>query len=107
RNGNGDGRIYSPQADIYADDANYYLRIELPGVSREELTVETVERGLTIGAKRVVDGESAEESFHYRREFHLPEDVDAAQISARLENGLLEVTLPKAEEARPRTIEIN
>lgn len=94
-----------PKADFYSDDENYHLRVELPGVGKEELNLETRGSVLTLDARRTAEEGSFEESFHYRREFRLPEEVDVAKTSAKLENGVLQVTLPKVENHH-RTIEI-
>jgi HSP20 family protein len=94
--------------DLYEDQENAYVRAELPGVNREAINVEMVDGCLTISASRksLADGSSGEESFSLSRSVSIPEDVYADKVSAAYENGVLTVTLPKKEEAKPRKITI-
>jgi HSP20 family protein len=92
--------------DLYEDKDNTYVRAELPGLSREDINVEMVEDYLTIsGARKVTNGES-EQSFSFSRSVNIPEDVHADRVSATYENGVLTVTLPKREEAKPKKITV-
>jgi HSP20 family protein len=92
--------------DLYEDKDNTYVRAELPGLSREDINVEMVEDYLTIsGARKVKNGES-EQSFSFSRSVNIPEDVHADRVSASYENGVLTVTLPKREEAKPKKITV-
>jgi HSP20 family protein len=95
--------------DLFEDKERTYVRAELPGVNREDISVEVVDGYLTLSATRKTpasDGR-AEESFSFNRSLELPEEVQADQISAAYENGILTVTLPKRVEAQPRKITIN
>ena len=95
--------------DLFEDKDHTYVRAELPGVNREDVNVEVVDGYLTITANRktpAADG-GAEESFSLSRSLELPEKVQADQISAAYENGVLTVTLPKREEAKPRKISVS
>ncbi|WP_415909067.1 Hsp20/alpha crystallin family protein [Oleiharenicola sp. Vm1] len=89
--------------DLYEDKDNTYVRAELPGVKREDIAVEMVEDYLTINATR----KEGEQSFSFSRSITIPESVQADKVSAALENGVLTVTLPKQEQAKPRKIAIN
>lgn len=89
--------------DLYEDKDNTYVRAELPGVKREDVVVEMIEDYLTINATRK-DGEQA---LSFSRSIAIPEAVQADKVSAALENGVLTVTLPKQEQAKPRKIAIN
>ncbi|QYM78609.1 Hsp20/alpha crystallin family protein [Horticoccus luteus] len=93
--------------DLYEDKDNTYVRAELPGFARENIHVEMVEGYLTINAERksAADGNDAE-SFNVTRSVNIPEDVHADKVSATYENGILTVTLPKREEAKPRKISV-
>ncbi len=94
--------------DLYEDNDNTYVRAELPGVNRDEINVEMVEDFLTISATRktpATDGQ-AEQSFSFSRSVNIPEEVQADKVSAAYENGVLTVTLPKREEAKPRKISV-
>ena len=94
--------------DLYEDNDNTYVRAELPGVNRDEINVEMVEDYLTISAARktpAAEGQ-AEQSFSFSRSVNIPEEVQADKVSASYENGVLTVTLPKREEAKPRKISV-
>lgn len=89
--------------DLFEDKDNYSVRAELPGISREAINVEMVDGYLTINATR----KEGEESFSLSRSVAIPEVVQADKVSAAYENGVLTVTLPKQEQAKPRKIAIN
>lgn len=89
--------------DLYEDRDNTYLRAALPGVSREAISIEMVDGYLTVGATR----KQGEESFNLTRSIAIPEAVQADKVSATYENGVLTVTLPKQEQAKPRKINIS
>lgn len=88
--------------DLYEDKDNTYVRAELPGVSREAITLEMVDGFLNIGAAR----KQGEETFNLNRSIAIPEAVQADKVAAAYENGVLTVTLPKQEQAKPRKIAI-
>lgn len=94
--------------DLFEDGDNHYVRAELPGVDRAAINVEMVEGYLTISGKRVVPGANGEdeETLEFTRSLSIPEAVQADKVVASYENGVLTVTLPKREEAKPRKISI-
>lgn len=89
--------------DLHEDKDNTYVRAELPGVGREAVNVEMVDGYLNINATR----KQGEESFSLSRSVAIPEAVQADKVSATYENGVLTVTLPKQEQAKPRKIAVN
>ena len=89
--------------DLYTDKDNTYVRAELPGVAREDINLEIVEGNLTISATR----KENEESFALTRTIALPDTVAADKVTAAYANGVLTVTLPKQEQAKPRKIDIS
>ncbi len=94
--------------DLYEDKDNTYVRAELPGVNRDDINVEVVDDYLTITAARktpAADGKG-EESFSFSRSVSLNDSVQADKVSATYENGVLTVTLPKREEAKPKKITV-
>jgi HSP20 family protein len=92
--------------DLYEDENNTYVRAELPGVNRDDINVEVVDGELRLAATRKhTDGER-EQSFAFSRSVTLPDTVQADQVSAAYENGVLTVTLPKREEAKPKKVAI-
>jgi HSP20 family protein len=89
--------------DLYEDKDNVFVRAELPGVTREAVNLELVENYLTLTATR----KDGEQEFTLTRSVSLPENVQADKVTAALEHGILMVTLPKQEQAKPRKIAIN
>jgi HSP20 family protein len=89
--------------DLYEDKDNVYVRAELPGISRDAINIEMVEGYLTLSATR----KDGEQSFALTRSIAVPETVDADKVAAVLEHGVLTVTLPKREQAKPRKINIS
>jgi HSP20 family molecular chaperone IbpA len=107
------GRAFRPDVDIYASEEELLFLIELPGVSKGNVAIRVDENEtLTIQGKN-----SAEEpenpvfrqyqSGNFYRAFQIGRDYDKDRIGAKLENGLLELRIPKREEAKPRRIEIS
>lgn len=88
--------------DLYEDKDNTYVRAELPGVTREAINVEMVDGYLTIAASR----KEKDETFSFNRSIAIPESVQSDKVVAAYENGVLTVTLPKQEQAKPRKINI-
>jgi HSP20 family protein len=96
--------------DLYEDKDNAYVRAELPGVNREDIQVEMVEDYLTISAARKAgtdqEGGEGEQSFSFSRSVTIPEQVQSDKVTANYENGVVTVTLPKREEAKPRKVTV-
>lgn len=78
------------------------MRAELPGISRDAINVEMIDGYLTINATR----KEGEESFSLSRSGSIPEAVQDDKVVASYENGVLNVTLPKREEAKPKKVTI-
>lgn len=102
-----------PPVDIFEDDSGITLLADLPGVGRERLGVRVDGDSLTIEGTADVAGPREMELVYgeaqlpvYRREFSLSRELDASRIEAQLKDGVLRLTIPKAEEARPRRIEV-
>lgn len=106
------GRVFLPAVDIYETPEALVVVADLPGVSSEGLTLDLKENVLTISGKvtpppekeTILDQEYAIGDFH--REFEVGELIDQEKIEAVLKDGVLTLTLPKAERARPRRIEV-
>jgi HSP20 family protein len=110
----GGGRVWAPALDISERKDAYVVTVEVPGVSPDDLDI-TLEDGLlTIQGERQFTQESTEQQFHrverrygsFRRSITLPSQVQADAIEASFENGVLEVVVPKAEEAKPKKISV-
>jgi len=93
--------------DLYEDKDNTYVRAELPGIDRADINVEMVEDYLTITAARKNKDGNKEEAFSFSRSVTIPGAVQADKVAAAYENGVLTVTLPKREEAKPRKISVS
>ncbi len=102
-----------PLADVYTTDEEYVITADMPAVSKEGLDITMDNNTLTI--KGAVDNdELSGENLKYRefslynylRTFTVGNDIDTGKISAKLNNGVLTVTLPKKEEVKPKKIEI-
>lgn len=94
--------------DLYEDQNNTYVRAALPGVNRDDINVEITDGYLTLSAARKpadADDKSAE-SFSFSRAVSVPDEVQTDKISASYENGVLTVTLPKREEAKPKKVTV-
>jgi HSP20 family protein len=93
--------------DLYEDKDNTYVRAELPGVKREDVSVELTEGVLTLAARRTSQEGESRHAVELSRSLSVPNaSVDASRITAALENGVLTVTLPKREESKPRRISV-
>ena len=94
--------------DLYEDENNTYVRAELPGIKRDDINVEMTDGYLTIAASRKSGGGKGqeEESFSFSRAVSIADEVDAGKVNANYENGVLTVTLPKREEAKPKKISV-
>lgn len=93
-----------PQTDVFQDEGGYHLVADLPGVSTDRLEISVEEGRLTVVGKRDAYFGGPEQEL--RRVFQVPDDVDAGAIAAKLTNGVLELTLPKRADAKPRKITV-
>jgi HSP20 family protein len=97
-----DGRF---PVDLYEDKDNTFVRAELPGVNRDAISVEIVDNTLSIQASR--KEKTDEGAVTFSRLVDIPDEVQADKVAAAYENGVLTVTLPKKEEAKPRKITVS
>ena len=104
-----------PAVDIYqTDNHTLVLKVELPDVVREDIDLRVENNTLTITGQKQRDKAVKEEQYHriertfgsFSRTFTLPPTVDAGQIGAEFKNGVLTVTLPLREDAKPRQIQV-
>lgn len=107
------GMIPSPSngnsfpVDVYGDDASYFLVAELPGITKEDVELKLENAVLTIDAKRKKgEGENAR-VFSVTRSITVGDDINPDEVIAKMENGILTVTLPKVEERKPKSIAIS
>jgi HSP20 family protein len=93
-------------ADVHEDKDNYYASFEVPGVKKEDVKVELNDRLLSVTVTKKDKSGEQESSFTSTRSISVPESVKADTISAKIEDGILTVTLPKGEDRKGRSIEI-
>ncbi len=106
---------WRPVADISETEGEYLIKAELPEVERKDVHVSVENGRVTISGDRKMDKEFKDatqhriESFYgtFSRSFALPTDVDESKISAKSDNGVLKVHLPKTEVDKPRSIEVS
>jgi len=106
---------WSPALDVHQDKDNVFVKVELPGMKKEEIEISLHEGVLSISGERKHEEEKKEgETFRSERyfgRFHrsmtLPTTVDANKVKASYKDGILSVTLPKTEEAKPKQIQVN
>ena len=106
-------RFVAPVATVLETQDGYTLQVEMPGVNKEGLEMWVENNELTIVGRRslpnvqgtIVHRESRRENF--RRAFELDPSIDAGKISAKIEQGVVTLTLPKAEQVKPRKITVS
>lgn len=105
---------WAPRVDIAETDAAYVIKAEIPGVRKEDVKI-TVDNGiLTISGERKEEKEEKDKKFHrveriygsFSRSFTLPDNVDESKIDAEFKDGVLTLTIPKTEKAKPRAVEV-
>lgn len=107
-------RQWAPAVDLYEDNDNLYAKVEVPGMRKEDIDVSLHDGSLTITGERKRE-EKREGETHRSERFYgsfsrtltLPMRVDAGKVTAQYTDGVLTIKLPKAEEAKPKQIEIN
>lgn len=108
------GTVLLPPVDIFEDESGFTLIADMPGVAKEQLVVRVTGDNLLIegaatvpltGDMELVYGEI--QSPQYRRSFTLSRELDPGKIEAKLANGVLNLRIPKAEQARPRRIDVS
>lgn len=106
---------WAPPVDIAEEKDRILITAELPGFREDQISIETESGMLTLSGERTFEKETADKAYHriersygqFVRSFSLPNNVDRERIQARFTNGLLQVELPKREDAKPRTIKIS
>jgi HSP20 family protein len=103
-----------PALDIFEEKDNYLVKVELPGVNKDDVSLSLEKGTLTIGGERKAENTNESTELYYRerphgrfqRSINLPESVSADKVTAQFKDGVLTVTLPKNEAAKPRQINI-
>ncbi|MFZ3211218.1 MAG: Hsp20/alpha crystallin family protein [Terriglobales bacterium] len=106
---------FIPPVDIYEDEQNVTLKVEVPGLDPKDVDVRVENNTLTIRGERKFEKDEKEENFHrverhygsFVRSFTLPNTVDPDNVKADYENGVLKIQLAKRAEAKPKQIKVN
>ena len=105
----------APPVDIYEDEHNIILKIEVPGIDEKDIDVSIQNNTLTVHGERKIEKEEKEENFRrverqygsFTRSFTLPSSVEPGQVSARCDKGVLKINLAKKAEAKATQIKVN
>ena len=103
----------APEVNIFETKDGYVLEAEMPGVNKENLEITLEDNEITIVGRRAVETAPGQPLFRerrqadYRRVFELAPAIDAPKISARMDQGVLTLTLPKSERVKPRKIRVD
>lgn len=108
------GANWMPAVDIHESEDAYTLVADLPGMKKEDISVNVVEDRVTLKGSRKREERHEEKGYRryeraegtFERSFRINGGVDAAKVEATFENGVLKVKLPKPEETKPRQIEV-
>lgn len=103
-----------PPVNITQDNDNFYVRAEVPGIKPGELSISAVRNRLSLAGKREIQRENERVSYHrkeraegsFNRTVTLPAEINADKVEAQYTDGILTLTLPKAEETKPRQIKV-
>jgi HSP20 family protein len=106
---------FAPPVDIYEDEHNITLKIDVPGIDEKDIDVRIEGNTLTVHGERKIEKEEKEENFRrverqygaFTRSFTLPSSVDPGQVNANYDNGVLKIALAKKAEAKPKQIQVN
>jgi HSP20 family protein len=105
---------WSPALDLYQTNDNVVVLVELPGLRKEDIEISLHDGALTIAGERKIESASDQEIERseryigkFRRSIALPTRIDAGKVTASYRDGILTITLPKAEEAKPKQIQVN
>jgi HSP20 family protein len=106
---------FAPPVDIYEDEHSIAVKMEVPGIDEKDIDVRIESNTLTVHGERKIEKEEKEENFRrverqygsFTRSFTLPSSVDAGQVSAQYDKGVLKISLAKKAEAKPKQIKVN
>lgn len=113
-NAEGETAVWTPRVDLTESDDSYVVHVDAPGMKKDDFNINWQDDTLSISGERKWEADEKQESFvrversygHFFRSFRLPKAIDGDQIGASYDAGVLTIRVPKAEESRPRRIEI-
>jgi HSP20 family protein len=103
-----------PRVDVHEDSDNYYIDADLPGMAKKDIDLRIDNNVVTLSGSRDDKREEKKKGYYrlerqtgkFERSFHLGENVDFSKAEARFEQGVLNILLPKKEEAKPKQLDI-
>ncbi len=103
-----------PKANIYEDSEGVTFRFEVPGVDTNQVKVQVNDNTLTVSGEKKLEQEEKKENYHriettygaFERSFSLPQSLDTEKLNATYKNGMLQVFVPRAERAKPRSVQV-
>jgi HSP20 family protein len=106
--------VWAPRTDLAETDDAYRIMLDVPGMTKEDLTINYQDNQLTVSGERKAETRDENENFvrversfgHFYRSFTLPKSISEDDISAEYQDGVLTIHVPKAEEEKPRRIEV-
>lgn len=106
--------VWAPLTDISEDNENYYLNLDVPGVDKNDVKISYSNGNLVIKGERKDEKETKKSEYHriersfgkFFRSFTLPEKIKEDKIEAKFKDGALSIVIPKADEVKPREIEV-
>jgi len=106
---------FAPPVDVYEDEHNVVLKIEVPGIDEKDIDVRLENNTLTVHGERKLEKEEKEENFRrverrygsFTRTFTLPSTLDSESVTANYDKGVLKIQLAKKSEAKPKQIKVN
>ena len=106
---------WTPAVDVYEDENAFLIKLELPEVNKKDVQVNLNDNSLSISGERRLENEDKRDGYHrvertygqFYRSFTLPPNVNAEAINAQFKDGVLRLTLPKKEEAKPKQISVS
>jgi HSP20 family protein len=106
---------WTPRMDVKESEDVYILHADLPGLKQDDVKITLHDRVLTVSGERKHEADKKDEKYHYmertygsfQRSFTLPSSINGAEIKAEYKDGVLNITLPKTEDSKPREIAIS
>jgi len=110
-----DSATWTPVVDISENSENFVIKADIPGVKKEDINIDINDKTLSIKGVRKLEKEESKDDYiriersygEFSRSFSLPQNIDTKNIKASYKDGILELTLPKKEEAKPKKINID
>ncbi len=108
-------KVWNPNIDISESEEVFEVVAEIPGMSKEDIKISIKENVLTLTGEKKQEEKTDKKNFHraermygqFQRSFQLPNTVKSDDIKAKYENGVLNITIPKAEEVKPKEISVS